>query len=101
MILSNLYKPITKEFNFIDPFTDEPTDIFITVHSLKSKLGKEVTHNMQLSLLALKDDVNNLNEDKTIKEDIQLVETIKWVSSLVSDWRGLQDNKGKDIKPTF
>lgn len=100
MKLSALKSPNIKEFEFINPYTEEPTGIFIAVHAIKSKLGKEATHKMQLEMLELRKDKNNLTEDGTIKPDVIRVESIKWMAEITESWKGVEDDNGKVMKPT-
>ena len=100
MQLSNLGVIPPKEFNFIDPFTEQPTDIFITVHPIKSKHGKDAEHKMRLKIIELMQDENNFieGEEKKLKTELIANASLEMVASLVVNWRGLEDEKGKQIK---
>ena len=103
MKLSDIGKPNPKEFQFIDPFTEQPTGIFLTVHALKSRIGKQATSQMQHSLLKIRQDENNMIEidgKQEIKPDIISDETIKWTADITESWRGIEDDNGKQIKPS-
>lgn len=103
MQLKNLGTTPPKEFNFIDPFTDEPTDIFLTVHPIKSKYGKETEHKMRLRIVELMQDENNIEEvdgKKNLKHELIMDETIRMISEMVIGWKGIEDDKGKQIKFT-
>ena len=100
MKLSTLGNTPSKEFNFLDPYTNQPTDIYITVKPLKSKAGKEIEHNMRLKIAELmQDEKNIIKTDKRVdlNPDIMMDITISMVAELVEDWRGIQDDDDKDI----
>lgn len=101
MQLSQIGKPNPKEFEFKDPYSGQSfaKPIYITVHAIKSKIGKEATQKMQHAILQLRQDENNL-VDGEIKPEIAKEETIKWIADLVETWRGVEDEKGKEIPPS-
>jgi len=103
MKLSDIGKPNPQEFEFKDPYSEQPTGIFISVHALKSRIGKEAISQMQHSLLKIRQDENNMIEidgKQEIKPDIILEETIKWTADITESWRGVEDDNGKQIKPS-
>jgi len=99
MKLSEIGTPNPQEFEFIDPYTEQPTGIFITVHSIKSKHGKQVTQAMQHTMLELRKNEANLI-DGDVKPELVKEATIGWVADLVDSWRGVEDDNGKKIKPS-
>lgn len=94
MQLSQIGKPNTKEFEFIDPYTDEATGIFVTLHSLKSKHGKEALHAMQLQAIELRGEKEELADEDTMNLNIGLL------LNLFEKFRGIDDDNGKAIKST-
>jgi len=100
MQLSTLGMTPLREFNFIDPFTEQATDIFITVHPIKSKHGKAAEHKMRLKIIELMQDENNLieNEEKKLKTELITNVSLEMMSNLIVSWRGIEDEKGKQIK---
>jgi len=101
MNLSNLGNVEAKEFNFIDEYTNLPTDIFVTVYPMKSKVGKKAENDMRHRIIELMQDENNIIEvdgKKSLKEDIIKLESMRRVADCVVGWRGIQDDKGKQIK---
>lgn len=101
MQLSQIGKPNPIEFEFKDPYTGQSftKPIFVSVHAIKSKVGKEATQKMQHNILKLRQDENNLI-DGEIKLEVASQETIKWIADLVETWRGVEDEKGKEIPPS-
>lgn len=100
MKLSKLGNTPSKELNFIDPYTNEPTDIYLTVKPLKSKSGKEIEHNMRLRIAELIQDDNNIVKSANkvdLKPEIMIDVTIAMVADLVEDWRGIQDENDEYI----
>lgn len=97
MKLSQIGKPVVIEMDFVDPYTDEPTGIKVKLHSIKSKLGKEAIHNMQLKLIALKKD--DADEEITIDEMKNI--NISTLSDLFVSISGLEDENGKAIKSSL
>lgn len=99
MNISQIGKPNPKEFEFIDPYTLEPTGIFITVHAIKSKHGKQATQTMQHTTLELrKNEANLINGE--LNPDLVKEATIGWIADLMETWRGVEDDSGKKIKPS-
>lgn len=99
--LKNIGVVPPRELNFKDPFTEELTDIFFTVHPLKSKYGKEAEHKMRLRIVELMQDESNIVEvdgKKNLNQDLILEETVAMIANMVSDWKGIEDDKGKAIK---
>lgn len=99
MQISSLHKSNPKEFQFENPYDDKETGLFITVHALNSKIGKEATHAMHLSVLELRQDEKNLTKDKELKPELAEIETVKWIAAITETWRGVEDDKGKKIAP--
>ena len=103
MKLSDIGKPNPQTFEFIDPFTESPTGIFITVHALKSRIGKEAISQMQHSILRLRQDENNLIEidgKQELKPELEAEEKIKCIADITDSWHGVEDDNGKQIKPS-
>ena len=101
MKLSSIGNTPSKEFNFLDPYTNQPTDIFITVKPMKSKAGKAIEHNMRLKMAELIQDENNIiraEEKIDLKPEILLDLTIEMIANLVEDWRGIQDDDDNEIE---
>ena len=94
MKLSQIGKPIVVEMDFIDPYTDEPTDIKIKFNSIKSKIGKESIHNMQLKIIELKKE----DPEKDISTDEMKSINIDLLCDLFVNISGLEDESGKAIK---
>lgn len=94
MKLSQIGKPVVLEMDFVDPYTDEPTDIKIKFNSIKSKIGKESLHNMQLKLIELKKD----DAEKEISVDEMKNINIDLLCDLFVSISGLEDEDGKAIK---
>ena len=94
MQLSQIGKPVILEMDFIDPYTDEPTGIKVKLHSIKSKIGKEAIHNMQLKLIELKKD----DAEKEITVDEMKSININLLCDLFVSINGLEDEDGKEIK---
>lgn len=100
MKLSDIGKPNPKEFEFIDPYTYEPTGIFITVHAIKSKIGHHATiekNRKQIEIISNKD---NLDEDGNIKKEVIKQIIAEYMADIVETWRGISDENGKPIKPS-
>lgn len=100
MKLSDIGKPNPKEMEFIDPYTNEPTGIFLTVHSLKSKIGKYATIEMQRKQLEARNNPDNLDENGALSIEVQKELTYEWVADLVESWKGVVDEHEKPIKPS-
>lgn len=101
MQLSSLHKANPKEFQFKNPYSNDDTGLFITVHAINSKIGQEALHNMQLAILELRQNEDNLLEDKSINPELAEIETVKWLAAITETWRGVEDDKGKKITPTI
>jgi len=89
MKLSNIGKPVILEMEFLDPYTDEKTGVFVKFHSLKSRHGKESLHAIQLKTIEAKEK-NEEIDNKVLNRELLL--------SLFESFRGLEDDKGKAIK---
>lgn len=89
MQLSQLGKPIILEMEFLDPYTDEKTGVFVKFHSLKSRHGKECLHAIQLKIIEAKEK-NEEIDNKVLNRELLL--------SLFESFRGLEDENGKVIK---
>lgn len=100
MKLSMLKSPVIKEFEFINPYTDEKTGIFITVNSVKSREGKEATHRMQIEIIEARLKEENFDKDNKLKQEIMKDITIRFMADLIVEWRGIEDEDGKKIKFT-
>lgn len=89
MKLSQIGKPIILEMEFLDPYTDEKTGIFVKFHSLKSRYGKEQLHEMQLKMIEKREKNEEIDNIKLNKE---------LLCNLFDSFRGIDDNNGKPIK---
>ena len=89
MRLSQIGKPIILEMEFLDPYTDEKTGIFVKFHSLKSRYGKEQLHEMQLKMIEKREKNEEIDNIKLNKE---------LLCNLFDSFRGIDDNNGKPIK---
>jgi hypothetical protein len=100
MKLSQL-SPSAKEFEFTNPYTNEPTGIKVTLYPMKSKEGKQAEHEMRLKILELMQDENNTIEidgKKNMKEDVIIDVSLEMLASIVVDWNGIEDEKGEPLK---
>ena len=100
MNLSQLGHVEAKEFNFIDEYTNLPTDIYVTVYPMKSKVGKKAENDMRHRIIELMQDENNIIEvdgQKSLTENLVKLESMRRVADCVVGWRGVQDGKGKQI----
>lgn len=89
MQLSQIGKPIILEMEFLDPYTDEKTGVFVKFHSLKSRHGKESLHAIQLKTIEAKEK-NEEVDNKVLNKQLLL--------DLFESFTGLEDDKGKAIK---
>ena len=89
MQLNQIGKPIILEMEFLDPYTDEKTGVFVKFHSLKSRHGKESLHAIQLKTIQAKENKEEIDYQSFNKE---------LLLSLFDSFRGLEDDKGKAIK---
>jgi hypothetical protein len=92
MQLSQLGKPIILEMEFLDPYTDEKTGVFVKFHSLKSRHGKESLHSIQLKIIEAKEK-NEEIDNKVLNKQLLL--------DLFDSFRGLEDENGKVIKSSI
>lgn len=103
MKLSDLGNTPPKTFDFLDPYTNEPTGIKVTVHPIKSKYGKQCQHDMYRRVAELMQDENNIVETdgkKQLNEDlIKQVSYEQWANMIVS-WSGIEDEHGNAIEFT-
>jgi hypothetical protein len=83
------------EIEILNPVTNKSFSkpAFISVYSLESKQGKTAQLNIYRDMLALKD-----GNKKDISDEEMNEITIKHLSKLVSGWRGIEDEKGKEIE---
>ena len=92
MQLSQVGKPIILEMEFLDPYTDEKTGVFVKFHSLKSRHGKESLHAIQLKTIQAKENNEEIDNQSFNKE---------LLLSLFDSFRGLEDENGKVIKSSI
>ena len=98
MKLSEINYDLSKpaEIEILNPLTHASFEkqAFISVYSLENKVGKNAQLNIYRDMLAIKE-----NDDKKEISDEEMNEiTIKHLSKLVAGWRGIEDEKGKEIE---
>ena len=101
MKLSNLGATPPQEFELLDPFTQEPTGIKITIHPIKSRIGKQAEHVMRQSILKLMQDESNMIEvdgNKSLKVELIKEVSIQMLTDLTVSWNGIEDDNGEPIK---
>lgn len=83
-----------KEIEILDPNTKQSFEkpAFISLYSLESKKGKQCQMNIFRDILEFKSKKEELSEEQ--EQEI----VIKHISKLVAGWRGIEDEKGKEIK---
>ena len=89
MKLSHIYKPIILQMEFIDPYTDEKTGIFLKFHSIRSFFGKVKLHEIQLKNIEMQEkgeEIDNIAINKEL------------LINLFDSFKGLEDEDGKTIK---
>ncbi len=89
MKLSHIYKPIILQMEFIDPYTDEKTGIFLKFHSIRSFFGKVKLHEIQLKNIEMQEkgeEIDNIAINKEL------------LINLFDSFSGLEDDDGKTIE---
>jgi len=86
MKLSQLRHSEPQLLNFINPHTQEQTDISLMVYPLNSYVGNKAKHEAQLSKIS-KDDSSQI--------------AIEMFAKLVHSWDGVEDENGEPILCTF
>ena len=91
----------SKEFEIIDPLTNQASGGFITIASINSKVGKSVQLELFRQMLLLKAEkakLENKEPNEVIISDNELKEKYPHIfAELILDFRGLKDGK-KDFK---
>ena len=91
----------SKEFEIIDPLTNQASGGFITIASINSKVGKSVQLELFRQMLLLKAEkakLENKEPNKVTISDDELKEKYPHIfAELILDFRGLKDGK-KDFK---
>lgn len=91
----------SKEFEIIDPLTNQPSGGFITIASINSKVGKSVQLELFRQMILLKAEkakLENKEPNEVTISDDELKEKFPHIfAELILDFRGLKDGK-KDFK---
>ena len=91
----------SKEFEIIDPLTNQSSGGFITIASINSKVGKSVQLELFRQMLLLKAEkakLENKEPNEVTISDNELKEKYPHIfAELILDFRGLKDGK-KDFK---
>jgi len=87
--LSTIRNPLPATFTFQNPFTNENTDIKITMYSENSREGKSARHEMTMKIIELQKD------GKEATEEIMQPITIEWIANLTNNIDGLTIGKKK------
>lgn len=91
----------SKEFEIIDPLTNQASGGFITIASINSKVGKSVQLELFRQMLLLKAEkakLENKEPNEVTISDDELKEKYPHIfAELILDFRGLKDGK-KDFK---
>ena len=91
----------SKEFEIIDPLTNQASGGFITIASINSKVGKTVQLELFRQMLLLKAEkakLENKEPNEVTISDDELKEKYPHIfTELILDFRGLKDGK-KDFK---
>ena len=91
----------SKEFEIIDPLTNQASGGFITIASINSKVGKSVQLELFRQMLLLKAEkakLENKEPDEVTISDDELKEKYPHIfAELILNFRGLKDGK-KDFK---
>lgn len=91
----------SKEFEIIDPLTNQASEGFITIASINSKVGKSVQLELFRQMLLLKAEkakLENKEPNEVTISDDELKEKYPHIfAELILDFRGLKDGK-KEFK---
>ena len=84
----------TKEVEILDPVTKKSFEkpAYISIYSVESNIGKQCQVSIYRDILEL-----TKGKEKPTEEQLKKL-TCKNISNLVAGWRGIEDEKGKDIE---
>lgn len=100
MKLSQIGKIEAKKFDFIDPYTNQPTGITVTLYPMNSKQGATAEHNMRVKIVDLIKDENNMilvGEEKQLKPELIMQVSLEMVAEMIVDWSGIEDEDDKPL----
>jgi len=96
MKLSEINYDLTsaKEIEILDPVTKKSFEnpAFISIYSIESNIGKQCQVSIYRDMLEI-----TKEKKKPTDADIKKL-TCKNIASLVAGWRGIEDEKGKEIE---